>query len=174
MRVCTLLAIMAGLALSAPAELLQNNGFEDGTLTHWTTSAWVVSTDDPHSGTYCAFVEGNHWLKQEFTPTDVATITSITFWYKQPEMAIFAFDLFYGQSDYDEEIVFVSSAGWVEYDMTYFLRPAGNLQAIRVFGYSGGGTLPDYSYFDDASVMWDEALSLQQSTFGGIKALLGQ
>lgn len=174
MKFYVLIVVISGLALSAPAELLQNNGFEDGTLSPWTTNAWVISTDDPHTGTYCAFVEGNYWIKQEFNPTDVTTITSISFWYKQPEMAIFAFDLFYGPSDHDEEIVFVSSADWVEYDMTYFLRPAGDLQAIRLYGYSGGGTLPDYCYLDDASVMWDEALALQQNTFGGIKALLGQ
>lgn len=168
-----LLSMVPLLAAAAPVELLENNGFEDGVLAPWTTSAWTISTDYPHSGTYCAFVEGNNWIKQEFTPTDVAEIVSITLWYRQPEDLIFAFDLYYGPTDYDEELVYVAGTDWVQYDLTYFLRPTGYLEAVRVWGYSGGGPDPDHSFLDDVSVIFDDAVSLEQSTFGGIKALLG-
>ncbi|MBN2585750.1 MAG: hypothetical protein JXR55_00525 [Candidatus Fermentibacteraceae bacterium] len=166
-----LLFLAASAALSAPVELLANPGFEDGVLTPWTTSNWTVVTTDPHSGTYCAFDEGNYWIKQEFTPSDVKNIVSVTFWYRQPEAAIFAFDFLYGPSDYDEEIVYVTGPNWTEYDLTYFLRSTGNLQAIRFYGYSGAGPDPDYSYLDDVSIIYDESVSLQLSTFGSIKAM---
>lgn len=172
-RQCFLLATLLAVAAAAPVELLDNNGFEDGVLTPWTTNSWTVSTDTPHSGTYCAFVEGNYWIRQDFTPTDVTTIISVTFWYRQPETALFAFDLFYSPTDYDQEAIIVTSPDWVEYDVTSYLRPTGNLQAIRFFGYIGGGPDPDYCFLDDVSVIFDDAVSLEQSTFGGIKALLG-
>ena len=173
-KLLVLLLVSVGCVLSAPVELLVNSGFEDGVLTPWTTNAWVVSTDAPHAGTYCAFVEGNYWIKQEFAPTDVAIITSVTFWYRQPEMAIFAYRLYYGPSDYDQDILYVSTADWYEYDLTSVLRPTGSLQAVLFYGYVGGGTMPDYCYIDDVSVMYDETVSLQQTTFGNIKATLGQ
>ncbi|OPL18114.1 MAG: hypothetical protein AVO35_06310 [Candidatus Aegiribacteria sp. MLS_C] len=172
-RTLCMLVLVPLVAAAAPQELLENNGFESGLLDPWTTSAWTVSTDSPHSGTYCAFVEGNNWIKQEFTPTGVTEIVSITLWYRQPEAQIFAFDLYYGPTEYDEELVYVAGTDWIQYDFTYFLRPSGDLQAVRVWGYYGGGPDPDHCFLDDVSVIFDDAVSLEQSTFGGIKALLG-
>lgn len=173
-KIMTLLLISAGIVMSVPVEQLVNNGFEDGILTPWTTDNWVISTDDPYSGTYCAFTEGNNWVRQEFAPVDVTAVTSVTFWYKQPEIAIFAYRLYYSPSDYDQDICLVSSSGWVQYDLTSVLRPAGELQGIQFYGYSGGGTQPDYCYIDDVSVMYDETVTLERTTFGAIKAAFGQ
>ncbi|MCD4670934.1 MAG: hypothetical protein K8S14_10870 [Actinomycetia bacterium] len=165
---------MVSFIFAAPVELLLNPGFEDGVLTPWTTNNWTIDTADPHSGTYCAFDEGNYWIKQEFTPADVNKIVSITFWHMQPEQAIFAFELYYGPSDYDQEIVYVYDPGWVEYDLTYLLRSTGNLEGIRFWGYSGGGGAPDYSFLDDVSIMYDVNVALQTETFASIKAIFGE
>jgi hypothetical protein len=156
---------------SAQVELLVNNGFEDGVLTPWTTNNWIIDTSDPHSGTYHAYNEGNYWIKQEFTPTDVNDIISITFWYKQPEEAIFAFDLYYGSTDYDEDIFFVDDPDWVEYDITSYLRSSGNLEAIRIWGYAGGGPDPDACYLDDVSIIYEDHSTIINTSIGSIKAL---
>ncbi len=165
---------LVSFIFAAPVELLLNPGFEDGVLTPWTTNNWIIDTADPHSGTYCAFDEGNYWIKQEFTPADADKIVSITFWHMQPEIALFAFELYYGPSDYDQEIVFVYDPGWVEYDLTYFLRSTGKLEGIRFWGYTGGGPDPDYSFLDDVSIMYDVNVALQSETFASIKAMFSE
>ncbi len=162
--------VLFSFIFAAPVELLLNPGFEDGVLTPWTTNDWTIDSADPHSGTYCAFVESSRWIMQEFTPADVNKIASITFWCMQPEQALFGVNLFYSPSDYDQEIVNIITPGWVEFDMTYFLRSTGHLQAIKFWGYSGGGGDPDYSFLDDVSIIYDEDLALQSETFASIKA----
>ncbi|MBN1433874.1 hypothetical protein JW921_03885 [Candidatus Fermentibacterales bacterium] len=166
-----LLLTATGLALAVPVELLENGDFESGVLSPWTTNSWTISTTEPHWGAYCAFVEGNYWIRQDFTPVDVSKVVSVTFWHRQPEVALFGIEFYYGQSDYDFDIIHAQGPDWSEYDATYLLRPAGNLEAVRIWGYSGGGPDPDYNYLDDVSIMYDEDLSLDQATFGTIKAL---
>jgi hypothetical protein len=167
------LLVIAGLAFSVPVEVLQNGDFETGVLTPWTTNNWVISTTDPHAGTYCAFDEGNYWIRQDFNPIDVSKVVSVTFWHRQPEVTIFSVEFYYGPSDYDFNLIYTQGPDWIQYDVTYMLRPAGNLQAIRIWGYSGGGPDPDYNYLDDVSIMYDEDIALERTTFGAIKAMFG-
>jgi hypothetical protein len=168
-----LFLIVTGLAFSVPVEVLQNGDFESGVLTPWTTNNWVISTTDPHSGTYCAFDEGNYWIRQDFTPVDVSKVVSVTFWHKQPETAIFGIEFYYGPSDYDFDLIYVYDPVWVEYNVTQHLRSSGYLEAIRIWGYSGGGPDPDYNYLDDVSIIYDEDVALDRTTFGAIKAMFG-
>ena len=35
-------------------EMLQNSGFETGSLYPWFTNNWIVDTINPHKGRYCA------------------------------------------------------------------------------------------------------------------------
>lgn len=166
-----LLLIATGLALSVPVELLQNGGFESGALSPWTTNSWTISTTDPHSGTYCAFVEGNYWIRQDFTPVEVTNVVSVTFWHRQPEVTLFGIEFYYSPSDYDFDVIYSQGPDWTEYDVTHLLRSTGSLQAMRIWGYSGGGPDPDYNYLDDVSIIYDEDLPIDQSTFGAIKAM---
>jgi len=168
-----LLLIITGLTLSAGVELLQNGDFETGVLTPWTTNNWIIYTTDPHTGTYCAFDEGNYWIRQDFAPVDVSKVVSVTFWHKQPEAALFGIEFYYGATDYDFQLIFPSGPGWLEYDVTYVLRTSGDLEAFRIWGYSGAGGDPDYSYIDDVSVIYDDQVSLNRTTFGAIKAMFG-
>lgn len=166
-----LLLIITGFAFSVPVELLQNGDFETGVLQPWTTNNWIISTTDPHSGTYCAFDEGNYWIRQDFTPVDVSKVVSVTFWHKQPEVTVYGIEFYYGPSDYDFELIFPSGPEWLENDVTGLLRTTGNLEAIRIWGYSGGGPDPDYNYIDDVSIIYDEDVALDRTTFGAIKAM---
>jgi len=151
--------------------ILVNPGFETGNLTPWTTQAWSVSTNGPHTGTYCAYDVGNNWIMQTFTPTPVAQVTSVTIWYRQPEVSISAIDLFYSPSDYDEFLVFMANANWSFFDVTSQLRAVGSLQAIRIWGYSGGGSLPDETFVDDVLIDTQGCSPTEDGTWGEIKAL---
>jgi len=133
-------------------ELLSNLGFESGDLTSWThDGAWSVTTVNPNSGTYCATDIGNHWLRQDFTATPSSSIVSATLYCRQPEAAIAAVDFFYSDGTYDEDIIW-PTASWNSYDVTSFIAPGRTVVAIRVWGYSGGGSLPDETYYDDFSI----------------------
>jgi hypothetical protein len=133
-------------------ELLSNAGFETGDFPPWYhDGSWQISTSTPHTGTYCAYDIGNHWLRQDFTPTPAADIVSATLWCKQPESAIAAIDFYYSNGSYSEELIW-PTAQWEQYDVTSFITPGMTVVAIRVWGYSGGGPDPDETFYDDFSI----------------------
>jgi hypothetical protein len=133
-------------------ELLSNTGFETGSFLSWThDGAWTISTTTPYSGTYCVYDVGNHWLRQDITLTSGVDIILAKLWCKQPEEAIAAVDFFYTDGSYDEELIW-PTANWVEYDVTWIIDPAKFVEAIRVWGYSGGGSDPDETFYDDFSI----------------------
>lgn len=163
-----ILSVASISSFGAQVELLVNPGFEDGDMTPWTTNNWTVVTTDPHTGTYCAEDYGNYWIRQDFNPTDVNDIISVIIWARQPDVSIFAFDLIYGASDYDQDVFYLSGSDWEEFDMTGDIRSSGNLEAIRMYGYSGGANGP--TYLDDASVIYEEAVGIESASLGSIKA----
>ncbi len=164
-------AIWSGTPAGERGNILLNPGFETGSLAPWTTTAWSVSTTSPHSGAYCAYDVGNYWIMQEFAPTPVGQIQSITIWYRQPEVAISAIDFFYSPTDYDEFLLFMSNPNWSFFDVTGQLRAFGSLQAIRVWGYMGGGSAPDETYIDDVLIDVEGLTPAADGTWGEIKAL---
>ena len=154
----------------AQVELLENPGFEDGVLTPWATDTWIIETTDPHTGVYCAFADGNHWIEQAFDPTDVNDISSFTLWMRQPESVISAVYMYYGASDYDSVLNFLTTADWTEFDHTGDLRSSGNLEKIKIWGYSGGGSDPDHTYLDDVSIIYEDYVGIENASLGSIKA----
>jgi hypothetical protein len=132
-------------------EVLLNPGFESGQLPPWTTNNWVVDDKYPHSGTYCAADVGNYWIEQTFDSVPGSEVQSITFWSRQPESAIQAVYLKYGDGTRDQVIVY-PTASWTLMDVTSMLNPAKVVVGIRIWGYSGGGPDPDSTYIDDVSI----------------------
>lgn len=149
---------------------LINPGFENGELDPWTTNAWYVTDEDAYTGNYCATGVGNYWIMQEFAPIDVNLVANISFYSRQPEMAIQAVDLYYGPNDYDEFIVW-PGASWTFHDVTSEMRPAGGLQAIRIWGYSGGGPDEDRTYVDDVMIEADLVTPIAEDSWSRIKQL---
>jgi len=160
----------SGDAGDRQCNLLINEGFETGDLPPWTTEVWYVTDTDPHGGSYCATDVGNYWIKQEIIPTDVSLILEISFWSRQPEMAIQAVDFYYSPTDYDEFIVW-PGADWTFHDVTSELRPTGILQAIRVWGYSGGGGEEDRTYVDDFMIDGNIITPVAEGSWGQVKNL---
>jgi len=152
------------------SNVLENAGFETGSLPPWTTTGWSVTSTDPQSGTYSAEGIGNNWIEQQFPGVDVASINSVGLWSKQPEQALQAIDFYYSDSDYDEFLIF-PLANWSFFDLTSQLRPVGSLQGIRIWGYQGGGPDVDLTRVDDVVVDADVATPIQDSTWGKVKQL---
>ena len=113
---------------------------------------------------------GNFWMMQSFAPVSVSDITSITMWSKQPEPTIQAVDFFYGPLDFDEFLVF-PGADWTFFDITSQLRVSGNLEAIRIWGYSGGGPNEDLTRVDDVVIEAEVANATEAGSWGQIKGL---
>jgi len=133
-------------------ELLGNPGFEKGTLPPWTSSAWMVDTINPHSGSYCAHDIGNYYIEQDFNPVPGSIIQQVTFWSRQPDQpAAQAYDFLYDDGSSAEFVQF-PGPNWGQFDVTANLNRSKNLKGIRIWGYSGGGPGPDSTYVDDASI----------------------
>ncbi|RJP74182.1 MAG: T9SS C-terminal target domain-containing protein [Candidatus Zixiibacteriota bacterium] len=141
-----------GVILETDVELLSNTGFETGSFPPWThDGAWTISTTTPHTGTYCAYDVGNHWVRQEITPTPADQIVSATLWMRQPEDQISAIDFFYSNGTYSEDLIW-PTPNWTQFNVTSFIDPGTVVTAIRIWGYSGGGGLPDETFIDDVSI----------------------
>lgn len=152
-------------------ELLLNPGFESGSLPPWTTDAnWTVVGTNPHSGSFCATDDGNHWIRQDFPGINTANVLSVSFWARQPIAQIQAFDFIYSDNSFDEDIWFPATT-WGQKDITYLLRPAGaTLIAIRIWGYVSSDPEPDITFVDDVTINVAGATPVAPSTWGLIKS----
>lgn len=134
-------------------ELLQNPGFETGSLEPWESVNWVVTTTYPRSGTYCACVVGNRNITQWVDTTPGSEIQSVTFWCRQPDQpAAQAYSFHYSDGSSGEFTHFPPDT-WQQFDVTSNLNRSKNLVGVRFWGYSGGGPDPDSTYLDDVSIL---------------------
>jgi len=157
--------------IASRANILDNPGFETGSLAPWTTVGWTVTNADQHSGTYSAQGIGNIWIRQDFTPIDVTTINSISVWEMQLSgIAFAAVDFIYSSdADYDEFLV-APGRDWTFIDMTSELRNSGMLSAIRFWSYSGSGD--QTTWIDDVVIDTEGGPNPTENTsWGAIKAL---
>ena len=133
-------------------EILGNGGFETGAFPPWYhDGAWTITTNTPHSGAYCAYDIGNHWLRQDFAPTPASEIVSATLWIKQPEEAISNIYFHYSNLPTSSQLIW-PTADWQQFNVTSFITPGGIVTGIQVWGYSGGPPDPDETFFDDISI----------------------
>jgi hypothetical protein len=134
-------------------ELLQNPGFETGSIEPWETTNWVVTSTSPHSGTYCACDVGDYPITQWVDTTPGTEVQSVTFWARQPEApAAQAYCFLYSDGS-SETFTHFPPANWQQFDVTNKVNTGKSLVGFRLWGYSGGGSAPDSTYVDDVSIL---------------------
>lgn len=162
---------LVNVLLHVPAEaetgtnLIENGNFASGVLSPWAEGRdlcsgrclnWQTSTIDPRGSHYEAEDMGNIELRQNFTATDVSSISVAALWARHPAGAInIAIDFFYADGTDDEYIVFTSDDDWDLLNMTSYLAPGESLNGMSVWGY-GTGSETGYTFVDDISVLANE------------------
>ena len=134
-------------------ELLQNSGFETGSISPWVTGVWVVTTTYPHSGTYCACDVGDYSIEQAVDTTPGSEVQSVAFWARQPDAPAAQAYVFLYSDGSSETFVHYPTAIWQQFDVTSNVNRSKNLVGFRLWGYSGGGPGPDSTYIDDVSIL---------------------
>jgi hypothetical protein len=158
------------LTISAPStQLIQNGGFEAGTLANWTTGgvfAPFTTTTQKHAGTYSAQVgassgsepNGDSSLSQTITIPGSATKATLTFWYWPSTTDTITYDWQEAQVQNSSgtvlaQIMKVCSNAHAWTQVNYDLTPYKG-QTIRIYfndHQDGYGDLT-YMYLDDVSV----------------------
>jgi len=160
-------------AFPPPQEILQNTGFETGSLDPWYQGPgnhWVITTIFPRSGTYCATDTGNYWIRQDFAqPVPAEDVISITIWSRQAPWGggggrfLQAFDLMYSDLTYYENVVFPDPT-WRQWDITSWLTMGKQLSGLRIWGFWCSDAYDDSTYIDDISIIANVPLELKEGS----------
>jgi hypothetical protein len=130
-------------------EQIVNGGFETGDFTGWVCNDGVVTTDNPHSGTYCAQVypSGPRQLNQTLSsPILVGCISSFNFWRRNSQSAYVR--VVYSDGTNTGWITLPDVTPWTDFDLMPYLTSGKYVSEINFLnGYVGS------LYIDDVSLI---------------------
>jgi hypothetical protein len=160
--------------------IVTNPGFEDGDMTGWIPATWSIDTTLPHSGTYDAHDPGASGggglcIRQDFSPPiDTNTITSFTFWLRQPDdFGIAQVAVYLQNAGTQYGVAFTNDDdSWTLENFTSLVLPNDYVTAIHVCGFGGGNPDPDDSWADDFDMEAQTGTPVEHTTWGRIKAIL--
>lgn len=159
-----LAALLIGTTPLFAGNILDNPGFESGSLNPWYNARngcstlcqpWTVVSGNPHTGMYSAMNVGNIEMRQDFSPVPVSSITDVSVWIEHPDGGVLptAVDFFYSNGMDIETVVFTSSSNYEFFDLTSDLTPGLILDGISFWGFSGGPPgSSDITYIDDVNI----------------------
>lgn len=162
-RLSILLGQTAVPQVFSAGNILQNPGFESGTLTPWYVARnfcsspckpWTVVTIHPRTGGFDAGDVGNIEMRQDFTAIDTTTITKVVLWahHFTGTFLPIAVDFFYTDGTDDEFVVDTTDLNWDSFDLTSDVLSGQMLSGISIFGFSGGGVTPS-TFIDNVSIL---------------------
>src|SRR5438270_6648125 len=113
---------------AAATNILDNSGFETGSLTPWyqansfsSGTDWFVTDVDSHSGEFSAEDTGNKELRQDFAGVLGSTIDEVSFWARHPNEgtgSALAYTFFYSDNTNSEFLVNLTGLDWNFFDVT--------------------------------------------------------
>jgi len=130
-------------------EQIINGGFETGDFTGWVCTDGWVTTDNPHSGVYCAEIwpSGSRELYQVLTsPIPVYCIASFDFWYRNAASTYFK--VVYSDGTSTDWVPLPDVTDWTHYDILPHLDSSKMVSEIH---FLNGWVQP--LYIDDVSLM---------------------
>jgi hypothetical protein len=149
-------------AVAPGANLLQNSGFESGSLSPWAVGRnfcsspcvpWEVVTVRPFAGTHDAGDTGNIEVVQNFTPTSTSSLSKVGIWDRHPAGSEpTAADFFYTDGTDDEFVFFTIDTKWDPIDLTADLESGKMLSGFSIFGFSGGGNINMNTFIDNVMI----------------------
>jgi len=165
-KLLLLSALLAVVSLNgwAATELVQNGGFETGSLGPWTVtndcglvgdspcSPWSVTSSQSHSGSFSAGDQGGYELTQSVTPTSTALITDASFWFKEDPNALFAVEFLYQDGSNSVAYLFAADSDWHQYNLLANLSGGETLTGIDIATGSNIGGINGMSWVDDVSI----------------------
>lgn len=169
---------------AAPANLIDNPGFETGALApffndrdasdpFFVSIPWLVTTVGAISGDFSAQTTNNHELRIDFAAVSTRLIAQLSFSLRHPNSseAASAIGLFYDDGSEGTAVAFTTGGVSTFFDITAELEKRKRLVGFSVFGYTDG---------DDAVTRLDDVTLLEvpapaaMALFGlGVAAVLG-
>jgi hypothetical protein len=145
-------AALIGAPSASATNILQNGGFETGSLSPWFEGQnvtpgyvdWQVNSADVHSGAFSAYDVGNKELRQNFAATPVADIDQLSFWMRHPALvdAPAYVTFFYSDATSAGFTEYSSSTDWQFFNLTGLLDASKSLIGFSVYGYINGPGTP--------------------------------
>ena len=142
--------------------LLQNSGFESGTLSPWAVGRnfcaspcvpWAAVQVRPFAGSWDGGDTGNIEVVQNFTATSTSSLTKVGVWDHHPAgIQPTAADFFYTDGTDDEFVFFTNDTHWDPIDLTADLASGKMLNGFSIFGFSGGGNINMNTFIDNVMI----------------------
>jgi hypothetical protein len=162
-------------AASYAGNILENPGFETGGIEPWEhykfiefpgdpdpEELWIATTENPHSGQYCARGLGCRLIFQQiFEPMEVDSITEFSCWLRQDQNLDLSINMVFDDPTDDEPGVgllfdrYLESTDWWFYDGLTELHWAAEMaeealgNGCRLVAVGINGTFETYTYVDD-------------------------
>jgi len=169
--VVLMLAILftaAGQSFAGPANLLQNPGFETGSLAPWFAEAgtpMVTSPQGIHSGSYGLTAPFGATIRQNFAATPVSEITHVSFYIDNalPEPAQVWLTYYYDDGTSFEFFLSADSGDFKFARVDAYLEPGKNLNGFS----SRTGSALGNVYLDDFLIIAPEPTSILLALIAG-------
>lgn len=188
--------LLTTVTVSYASNIVENPGFETGGIEPWEhykffefpgdpdpEELWIATTENPHSGQYCARGLGCRLIFQQiFAPVEVNSVTEFSCWLRQDQNVDLSINLVFDDPTDEEPGVgmlldmYLESTDWCFYDGLADLQNSAMMAAemlgdgCRLIGVGINGTETTYTYVDDW-VVTPEPTSLTLLSLAGVFGL---